>query len=81
MQKLKVRKFDGLSSSRSGDIEENCRGAIMPPPPILNRVKFDQVMFNSLVFTWEKFEVTLGIFSVLVTQVNVLESYLDIYVF
>ena len=31
----------------------------------LNR-KFDQVMFNSLVLTWERnFEVTFGIFSVL----------------
>ena len=27
------------------------------------------------------FEVTFGIFSVLVTQINVLESYLDIYLF
>ena len=30
-QSLKVRKFDGLSSSRFGDIEENHRGAIMTP--------------------------------------------------
>ena len=45
-------------------------------------LKFDQVMFNSLIFTLESnFEVTLGIFSVLVTQINVLESYLDIYLF
>ena len=44
-------------------------------------LKFDQVMFNSLVLTWERnFEVTFGIFSVLVFQVSVLESYLDIYV-
>ena len=43
--------------------------------------KSDQVMFNSLVFTWERnFEVTFGIFSVLVSQINVLESYLDIYI-
>ena len=35
--------------------------------------KFDQVMFNSLVLTWERnFEVTFGIFSVLATQINVL---------
>ena len=48
---------------------------------ILN-LKYDQVMFNSLVFTWERnFEVTFGIFSVSVTQINVLESYLDIYLF
>ena len=45
-------------------------------------LKFDQVMFNSLVLTWERsFEVTFGIFSVLVFQINVLESYLDIYLF
>ena len=42
-------------------------------------LKFDQVMFNSLVLTLERnFEVTFGIFSALVSQVNVLESYLDI---
>ena len=45
-------------------------------------LKFDQVMFNSLVLTWERnFEVIFGIFSVLVFQVSVLESYLDIYLF
>ena len=44
-------------------------------------LKFDQVMFNSLVFMWENFEVTFGIFSVLVFQISVLESYLDIYLF
>ena len=45
-------------------------------------LKFDQVMFNSLVFTMEQdFEVTVSIFSVLVSQTNVLESYLDIYLF
>ena len=39
-------------------------------------LKFDQVMFNSLVLTWERnFEVTFGIFSVLVFQISVLESY------
>ena len=39
-------------------------------------LKFDQVMFNSLVFTWEiNFEVPFSIFSVLVSQINVLESY------
>ena len=37
-------------------------------------------MFNSLVLTRERnFEVTFGIFSVLVFQVSVLESYLDRY--
>ena len=42
-------------------------------------LKFDKVMFNSLVLTWERnFEVTFGIFSVLVFQISVLESYLDI---
>ena len=39
-------------------------------------LKFDQVMFNSLVFRWERnFEVTFGIFSVSVSQIDVLESY------
>ena len=39
-------------------------------------------MFNSLVLTWQKkFEVTLGIFSALLFQTTVLESYLDIYLF
>ena len=39
-------------------------------------------MFNNLDFTWDRnFEVTFGIFSVLVTQINFLESYLDIYHF
>ena len=48
---------------------------------ILN-VKFNQVMFNSLVLTWERnFEVKFGIFSVFVFQINVLEGYLDIYLF
>ena len=43
-------------------------------------LKFDQVMFNSLVLKWQRnFEVTLDISSVLVLQINVLESYLDIY--
>ena len=42
-------------------------------------LKFYQVMSNRLVFTWERnFELTFGIFSVLVSQINVLESYLDI---
>ena len=45
-------------------------------------LKFDLVMFNSLVLTWERnFEVTSVIFSVLVFQISVLESYLDIYLF
>ena len=45
-------------------------------------LKFDQVMFNSLVFTWKRnFEVTFGIVLVLVSQINALESYLDIYLF
>ena len=45
-------------------------------------LKFDQVMFNSLVLTLERnFEVTFGIFSVLVFQISVLESYFDIYLF
>ena len=45
-------------------------------------LKFDQVMFNSLVLTWERnFEMTLGIFPVLVFQISVLESYLYICLF
>ena len=45
-------------------------------------LKFYQVMFNSLVLTLEGiFLVTFGIFSVLVFQISVLESYLDIYLF
>ena len=43
-------------------------------------LKFDQAMFNRLVFTCErKFEVTFGISEVLVSPINVLESYLDVY--
>ena len=39
-------------------------------------------MFNSLVLTLERnFQVVFGIFSVLVFQTSVLESYLDIYLF
>ena len=46
------------------------------------KLKFDQVMFNSLVLKWERnFEVIFHIFSVLVFQIGVLESYLDIYLF
>ena len=42
-------------------------------------LKFDQVMFNSLVLTCERnFEVTFGIFSVIRFQISVLESYLNI---
>ena len=45
-------------------------------------LEFDQVMFNSLVLKWERnFEVTFGIFSVLVFKISVLESYLDIFPF
>ena len=45
-------------------------------------LKFDKAIFNSLVLTWKRnFEATFGIFSVLVFQISVLESYLDIYLF
>ena len=45
-------------------------------------LKFEEVMFNSLVLTWERnFEITFGIFSVSVFQISVLESYLEIYMF
>ena len=38
-------------------------------------LKFDQVMFSSLVLMWKRnFEVTFGIFSVLVFQISVLEN-------
>ena len=48
---------------------------------ILN-LKFEQVMFNSLVLTWERnFTVTFGIFLVLLFQISVPESYSDIYPF
>ena len=46
------------------------------------KLKFDQVMFNSVLLTWERnFEVTFGIFSVLVFPITVPESYLDICLF
>ena len=42
-------------------------------------LKFDQVMFNSLVLTWERiFEVTFDIFSVLAFQISVLDRYLSV---
>ena len=42
-------------------------------------LKFNQVIINTLVLTRERnFEVTFAIFSVLVFQTNVLESYLEI---
>ena len=48
-------------------------------------LQFDQVMFKSLVLTWERnSEVTFRIFSVLVVavfQINLLESYLGVYLF
>ena len=45
-------------------------------------LKFDQAMFNSLVLKWKRnFQVTFSIFSVLVFQIIVPESYLDIYLF
>ena len=45
-------------------------------------LRFNQFMFNSLVLTQERnFEVTFGIFSVLVFQIGVLESYLHFYLF
>ena len=41
-------------------------------------LKFDQITFNSLIITWKRnVEVTFGIFSFLVFQISVLESYLD----
>ena len=48
----KVRKFDGLSSSRPGDIEENC-GKVHYALPILIRVKHSVNRFVEFsVFHW-----------------------------
>ena len=57
--------------------------ALETKDPQTLKLKFNQAMFNGLVFTWERnFEVTFGgIFSVLVSKIIVLESYLDIYLF
>ena len=45
-------------------------------------LKFNQVMFNSVIFMRERnFEATIGILPVLVSQMNVLDSYLDIICF
>ena len=45
-------------------------------------LKFDQVMFNSLFLRYERnLKVTFNIFSVLIFQISVVESYLDIYLF
>ena len=54
-----------------------------PPPPVLHQPKKPGAnRVNSLVLTWERnFEVTFEIFSVLVFQITVPESYLDIYLF
>ena len=42
------------------------------------KLKFDQVMFNSLVFMWERnFEVTFGIFLASVSQINVPLALID----
>ena len=66
---------------KAHDLSQNPHFIISKDLQTLN-LKFDQVMFSSLVFTWERnFEVTFGIFLVLVSQINVLESYLDIYLF
>ena len=45
-------------------------------------LKFEKVMFDSLVLTWEgNFEETFSIFLVFAVQINGLESYSDIYLF
>ena len=45
-------------------------------------LNFDQVMFNRIVLTGERnFEVTFSVSPVLVFQISVPESYLDIYLF
>ena len=72
-----------MSCSKNGIKKQNGRFVAMVTKDLQTlNLKFDQVMFNSLVFTWERnFEVAFGIFSVLASQINVLESYLDIYQF
>ena len=78
-----LRKGFGDKSRDHTDVQSlnlmtSCHGNERPP---LN-LKFDQIMFNSLVFTWERdFEVMFSIVSVLIFQISVLESYLDIYLF
>ena len=61
--------------------KQDCRSVAMATKDLQTlMLQFDQVMFNSLVFTWERnFEVTFGISSVFVSQINVHENYLDIY--
>ena len=44
-------------------------------------LKFDQVMLVASFSCGKNFEVTFGIFLVLVFQMSVLESYLDMYLF
>ena len=61
-------KFNGNFKSCS-KIELNNRFVAMATRDLQTlNLKFDQVMFNNLVFTWERnFEVMFGIFAVLVT--------------
>ena len=95
--KLKIRQFQVMgirqfqvkfsrtfkSCSKNWIEKQNSRFVAMVTKDLQTlNLKFNQVMFNSLVFMWERnFEVMLGIFSVLVSQINVLESYLDFYLF
>ena len=53
------------------------------PSPVLHQPKKPGAnRVNSLVLTWERnFEVTFGVSSVLLFQISILESYLDIYLF
>ena len=63
--------------------ELNATLTILPILCILMRLADgDSPCCARVVFTWERnFEVTFGIFSVLIFQINVLESYLDICLF
>ena len=74
---------DFMSCSKNRIKKQNGRSVIMVTKDVQTlNLTFEQVMFNSLVLKWKRnFEVTFGIFTVLVLQITVPESYLDIYLF
>ena len=76
-----MRNFRSCSKNRIEKQDGRFVAMVTKDLQTLN-LKFDQIMFNSLVLSWERnFEITFGIFSVVVFQISVLESYLDIYLF
>ena len=76
-----TRNFRSCSKNSIEKQDGRCVAMVTKYLQTLN-LKFGQVIFNSLILMWERnFEVTFGIFLVLVFQVSVLESYLDIYLF